>query len=168
VRTDWFQDGYTPLQEFESPYDAASPLTIWGYRFSGAPQAVGASFGDQVRLLSYRAPDRVSPGAEFDVRLYWEPLRPPEENYTVFIHLLDAHGQLAANHNEMRLTSLWPPGEVMPDVHRVVPDPPIPAGTYRLQIGMYPWPSLERLPVWDNQGAEQPDRVVVLQSVEVQ
>jgi hypothetical protein len=168
VRTDWFQDGYAPLLRLKSPYDAASPLTIWGYRFSGAPQAVGASFGDQVRLLSYRAPDRVSPGAEFDVRLYWEVLRPPGENYTVFIHLLDAHGELVANHNEMRLTSLWPPGEVVPDVHHVVPDPPIPGGTYWLQIGMYPWPSLERLPVWDSQGVEQMDRVVVLQSVEVE
>nr|NIV36863.1 hypothetical protein [Anaerolineae bacterium] len=117
ARTAWFQDGYVPLLRLKSPYDAASPLTIWGHRFSGPPQAVGASFGDQVRLLSYRAPHRVSPGAEFDVRLYWEPLRPPEENYTVFIHLLDADGQLAANHNEMRLTSLWPPGEVVPDVH---------------------------------------------------
>jgi hypothetical protein len=168
VRTDWFRDGFAPLLRLKSPYDAASPLTIWGHRFSGAPQAVGASFGDQVRLLSYRAPDRLSPGAEFDVRLYWEPLRPPEENYTVFIHLLDAHGQLVANHNEMRLTSLWPPGEVVPDVHHVVPDPPIPVGTYWLQIGMYPWPSLERLPVWDSQGIEQTDRVVVLQSVEVE
>jgi hypothetical protein len=167
VRTEWFQDGYMPLLRLKSPYDAASPLTIWGYRFSGAPRAVGASFGDQVRLLSYRVPDRVSPGAGFDVTLYWEPLRPPEENYTVFIHLLDADGQLAANHNEMRLTSLWPPGEVVPDVHHVVPDAPIPEGTYRLQIGMYPWPSLERLPVWDSQGVEQVDRVVLLKSVEV-
>jgi hypothetical protein len=33
---------------------------------------------------------------------------------------------------------------------------------------MYPWPSLERLPVWDSQGVEQMDRVVVLQSVEVE
>jgi hypothetical protein len=168
VRTDWFRDGYAPLLRLKSPYDAASPLTIWGYRFSGAPRAVGASFGDQLRLLSYRAPDRLSPGAEFDVRLYWEPLRPPEENYTVFIHLLDTDGQLAANHNEMRLTSLWPPGEVVPDVHHVVPESPIPGGTYWLQIGMYAWPSLERLPVWDSQGVEQMDRVVILQSVEVE
>jgi hypothetical protein len=38
---------------------------------------------------------------------------------------------------------------------------------YRLQVGMYRWPSLERLPVWDSGGIEQVDRVIVLQSIEV-
>jgi hypothetical protein len=166
-RTDWFQDSYEPLRRFTSPYDAASPFTIWGYRFSGAPKAVGASFGDQVRLLSYRAPEHLSPGAEFDVRLYWEVLRPPAENYTVFIHLLDADDQLVANHNEMRLTSLWPPGEVIPDVHHVVSDPSVAPGTYRLHMGMYHWPSLERLPIWDRHGVPQADHLLVLHPVEV-
>ena len=85
----------------------------------------------------------------------------------MFIHLMDADGQLVANYNEMRLTRLWPPGEVTPDVHHIVPDPPIPAGTYRLLMGMYHWPSIERLPVWDRQGVPLADNLVVLQSIEV-
>jgi hypothetical protein len=32
---------------------------------------------------------------------------------------------------------------------------------------MYEWPGMERLPVWDKDGVEQPDRVVVLQSIEL-
>jgi len=168
TRTDWFQDGYVPLQKFESPYDATSPLIIWGYRFQGAAKAVGANFGNQISLVSFRAPDSLPPDAEFDVRLYWEALRPPEEHYTVFIHLLDDSGQLVANHNEMRLTGLWPPGEIMPDVHHIVPDLPMPRGMYKLQMGMYHWPTMERLPIWDEFGVQQADHLITLQFIEVQ
>jgi hypothetical protein len=55
----------------------------------------------------------------------------------------------------------------VPDVHHIALDPNIPAGTYHLQVGMYRWPSMERLPVRDEDGVEHPDRVVVLQPVEV-
>jgi hypothetical protein len=64
-------------------------------------------------------------------------------------------------------TQAWLPGDIVPDVHHVPLDPNVPAGTYHLQVGMYRWPSMERLPVWDEDGVEHPDRVVFLQPVEV-
>ncbi len=173
IRTSWFQDSYVSLQEFESPYDAASPFTIWGYRFSAVAKPVGANLGDQINLLSFGAPDSLSPGAEFEVRLYWEALQSPEDDYIVFVHLLDANGQLVASHdgpptNGQNPTRTWLPGEIVPDVHHIVLDPGIPVGTYRLQVGMYRWPSVERLPVWDSQGVEQAEHVIVLQLIAVQ
>jgi hypothetical protein len=136
-------------------------------------QPVGANLGSQVSLLGFEAPDRLPRGAELDVVLYWEALEPPEENYVVFVHLLDGDGQLVASHDGPPMagrypTTTWLPGDIVPDVIRIELDPGIPAGKYRLQTGMYRWPSLERLPVWDSQGIEQIDRVVVLQSVEVE
>jgi hypothetical protein len=319
ARTDWFQERYVPLRQFESPYDASSPLTIWGYRSSpfdlgerrsldvqlpdgvglvgykyspdriepggavyatlflqptrpvtesfeavveivspadgfvwawrpitasstlvgwwqadrvvaermvltttqGIPvgafhldvRAVAADsrtplpmyrdgdlapldrvtlgyvvvpchgaldiatpldvhVGSEISLLGYDAVDSAPPGAEFDVTLYWGARKPPEEDYVVFVHLLGADGQLASGHDGPPMggrypTSVWLPGDVVPDIHPIVLAPETPVGTYRLQVGMYRWPSLERLPVWDSQGVEQPDRVLVLQSIEV-
>ena len=137
-----------------------------------AAKPVGANLGEQVSLAGYEAPESASPGAELEVTLYWEPLRPPEGDYVVFIHLLGPDGQLVASHDGPPMdgrypTRVWLPGDVVPDVHTIVLDPNTPAGTYRLQAGMYQWPGMERLPVWDKDGVEQPDRVVVLQSIEL-
>jgi hypothetical protein len=133
---------------------------------------VSASFGDQVSLLSFESPDSLPPGAEFDVVLYWEALRPPEDDYVVFVHLLAADGQPVASHDGPPLdgrypTTAWLPGDVVPHVVHMALDPQTPVGTYHLQVGMYQWPGMERLPVWDSEGVEQTDRVVVLQQIEV-
>jgi hypothetical protein len=137
-------------------------------------QPVGATFGNQIDLLGFEAVDKLSSGTEFlEVTLYWEARQPPTDDYIVFVHLVDANGELVANHDGPPMdrrypTGAWLPGEVVPDVHRLALDPGIPAGMYRLQVGMYRWPSLERLPVWDTQGAEQTDRVITLQSIEIE
>jgi len=133
---------------------------------------VDARLGSEISLLGYDAVDSAPPGAEFDVTLYWEARQPPEEDYVVFVHLLSADGQLVSGHDGPPMggrypTSVWLPGEVVPDIHPMVLDPETPVGMYRLQVGMYRWPSLERLPVWDSQGVGQPDRVLVLQFIEV-
>jgi hypothetical protein len=133
---------------------------------------VDASLGTQVRLLGYAPIGDVRPGASVDVTLYWGALQPLAENYTVFVHLLDAQGHLVASHDGMPMmgrypTGAWLPGDIVPDTHHIALDAGLAPGTYRLQVGMYPWPSLERLPVWDAQGAAQPERVVGLQNVEV-
>ncbi|MEA3342257.1 MAG: hypothetical protein U9R15_20005 [Chloroflexota bacterium] len=133
---------------------------------------VRANFGDQVSLMGFEAADSLSPGDEFDVTLYWEALRLPEDDYVVFVHLMDDEGRVVASHDGPPMegrypTSAWLPGEIVPDVRQLTLDPDAPAGTYWLRVGMYGWPSLERLPVWDEQGVEQTERVVVLQPVEV-
>ena len=172
-------DTQSPLRVYQD--DDTSPLdrVLLGYVVVpwqgelGVAKPVGANFGNQIDLLGFEVADRLSPGAEFDVTLYWEAQRPPEDYYVVFAHLLDADGQLVASHDGPPLdgrypTMAWLPGDVVPDVHRLVLDPDTPAGMYDLRVGMYQWPSLERLPVWDGQGVEQVDRIMVLQSIQVQ
>ncbi len=137
-------------------------------------QPVGANFGNQIDLLGFEAAGKLSSGAEsLEVTLYWEARQPPVDDYVVFVHLVDTNSELVASHDGPPMdrrypTGAWLPGEVVPDVHRIVLDPGIPVGTYRLQVGMYRWPSLERLPVWDTWGVEQTDRVIALQSIEIQ
>jgi len=173
VRTAWFKDSYEAVQTFASPYDTTSPLTIWGHRFAAQVQPSGASFGGLFRLLSVvPVTDTLAPGVAFDVRLYWEALQSPEDDYVVFVHFLDAHGELVASHDgppgRRGPTRTWLPGMIVPDIHSLSLDPQLPAGIYRLQVGIYRWPDVERLPVWDAGGIEQPDRVLVLQTINVE
>jgi len=137
-----------------------------------AAKPAGADFGNQIHLLGFDAADTLLPGAPYDVRLYWEARQPPEGDYVVFVHLLDANGQKVASHdappvNGRYPTKTWLPGEIVPDVHRLVFNRQISEGTYQLFAGMYRWPSMERLPVWDGQGIEQPDQALALQFVQV-
>ena len=173
TRSAWFQDSYMPLQRFETPYDAASPIVIWGYRFDTLARPVQANLRDEINLLSFAADASARPGAKIEVRLYWEARRKPKADYVVFVHLLDGDGHLVANHDGpprdgQHPSTRWIPGEIVIDVHHVALAPEIPPGTYRLQAGMYVWPSLERLPVWDRRGVEQPDRTMFLQTIQVQ
>ncbi len=172
IKTDWFQDGYTLLETFQSPYEATSPFEIWGRRFSAGVEPLGARFGEHIRLLSFWVEDSPSPGPEFELELYWLAQEPPERDYVVFVHLLDEQGQFVAGHDSapmdwLRPTRAWVPGMIVPDLHRIALDHKLPAGTYHLQVGMYPWPDMERLPIWDSQGVEQPNGIIVLQSFQV-
>jgi hypothetical protein len=133
---------------------------------------VGANFGNEIDLLGYDLADGPPSEMPTSVTLYWRARQPPQEDYVVFVHLLDADGQRAASHDAPPMdgrypTKTWPPGEVVPDVHRLVTNRPIAQGTYQLSVGMYRWPSMERLPVWDAQGVEQASRILHLQAIEV-
>jgi len=172
MHTGWFQDDYTAVLTFSSPHDTTSSLTIWRYAHTEKPQSVEAIFGDRIRLVSFAAPDSVPSGQTFDVRLYWKALQPLEEDYIVFVHLLNASGELVASHDgpprdRESPTSTWLPGDVVPDVHPVELGEDIPAGTYQLWVGIYTWPDIERLAVRDREGVEQINQTLFLRTVEL-
>lgn len=131
-----------------------------------------AKFGDQITLLGIKVEESVAAGGELEVTLYWSTQQQPENDYVVFVHLMDEAGQPVASHDGSPMDGRYPsrawfPGDVVPDSHRLTVDPTTPAGTYRLQVGLYHWPSLERLHVWDSEGNEQADRSLFLQQIEV-
>ena len=141
----------------------------WGGEMSGAT-ALDANLGGQITLRSFETVDSLSPGERLDVTLYWEATRPPDDDYVVFVQLLDADGRRVAGHDgvpgEGRYSTwAWIPGEIVRDVHHLFVDPELPGGTYRLLVGMYNWPDMERLPVWNREGVEQPDQAIELQSI---
>ena len=89
--------------------------------------------------------------------LVWRAERKPEADYTVFMHLrrADDGEQIAAldspPQNGAAPTSGWSPGQVITET-RAVPIPPdAPAGEYNVIIGLYQYPSFERLTI-DDQG----------------
>jgi hypothetical protein len=132
--------------------------------------------GGQVRLLGYdlagsMVPGAASPGTPLSLTLYWQAVRSPGKDYTVFVHLLGTDGSLLAQHDAPPLlgiypTSRWVPGDVF--TQRI--DLPVPVdaqpGTYELLVGMYTYPDVVRLPVASDRPHAQ-DGLVWLQSVEI-
>jgi len=110
---------------------------------------VTANFAGQIELLGYDT--TLQPG-ELAVTLHWRALQPPVEDYSVFVHLLDAEGQIVAQHdgqpqNGAYPTSVWDRGEVVADEHILDLPADLPAGRYRLRVGWYLPASGDRLPV---------------------
>jgi hypothetical protein len=123
-----------------------------------------ARLGEAIWFLGYdlqgaAAGERLMLGRDLGVVLTWRAEATPERNYAVFVQLLDAAGQVRAQHDGqpgdgILITTTWAPGEYVRDVHPLALPPDLPAGDYHLIIGMYVPESGERLPVFDQ--ASQP------------
>jgi 4-amino-4-deoxy-L-arabinose transferase-like glycosyltransferase len=94
--------------------------------------------------------------------LTWQSLQSVSYDATVFVHLMEPGGDLVAQADRQPLdgrfpTSYWLPGQVVTDVVSLSPLPAVHDGELVLSVGMYTWPSLERLAVVDASGAPQLD-----------
>lgn len=92
------------------------------------------------------------PGGSIHLSLFWQSLAPVLEDYTVFAQLLDSEGKVRAQSDSQPVrgaypTSRWEPGEVVIDGHELKLADDLPAGEYRLVIGMYELSTMQRLPV---------------------
>jgi hypothetical protein len=130
---------------------------------------VNARFGDEIFLAAFETTplSPVAPGDNLEVALYWDALKRPSANYTVFAHLLNEAGEVVAAHDSMPVEGRLPtrafiPGQTIKDVHRLALPADLPPGSYRLQTGLYLLESGERLPVWDASGVEQAERSLKL------
>ncbi len=109
-------------------------------------------FGERIMLLGYD-PELLDNGLE--LVLYWRAERPLDQNWTVFVHLVDGVGNLVAQQdswprNGQYPTSVWDQGEVVDDRHSLVFPSNLPDGDYQVLIGLYSVESGERLPVLDS------------------
>jgi hypothetical protein len=101
---------------------------------------------------------------------HWQADAAPQEDYTVFVHVLNDSGEMTAQQDTMPgegelPTSQWAAGPLIDDLH-VVPLPPdLPAGEYQVAIGLYNWRTGERLPVRLPNGEEVPGGAIVLEPV---
>jgi hypothetical protein len=124
-------------------------------------------FGDGIVLVGY---DLEREAEELHLILHWASLAPVEKDYTVFVHLVGPDGVLAQADGPPTggdyPTSLWAYGEIIFD-RRVISIQDLPAGTYRLRLGMYLLETGVRLPALDEGGERLQDDVVDLLEVEL-
>ena len=93
-------------------------------------------------LLGYAvAPDSAVPGERLDVTLIWQVLGETEENYSLFVQLVDQNGERVAGRDTHPglgnyPTSQWRPGEIIEDTVPVyIPDDAVGPQGLSLNIG---------------------------------
>jgi hypothetical protein len=116
------------------------------------PEGYIARFGDAIALSAYAVRRR---GETWEIALEWMALAPPEDDYIVSVHLFEA-GQVVAQHDAepcdgVYPTRLWRAGDVVVDRH-VVELADNDLRDLRLTVGVYGWPTMERLGASDSEG----------------
>ena len=95
-----------------------------------------------------------SPVRDVYVKLFWRALKTIDEDYTVFVHLVDANGKIIAQKDDQPQrgaypTSFWDAGEVIGDEHALTIPRDALSGTYQVEVGIYRVSDGARLPVRD-------------------
>ena len=127
------------------------------------PNVAQFNFDNKMELRGYAADHT---GDMLNVTLFWRASAAMARDYTVFVHLLDANGNVVAQHDGQPTwqlpipTDTWQPGETLRDSHPIPLPENLPPGTYQLRVGVYFWQTLERLPVVEN-GAPVGDSVLL-------
>ncbi len=120
--------------------------------------AHAANFGDQIALLGYHVDsESAAPGDTLELTLFWQAQRPLDIEYQVFVHVLDAGGQLVAQSDKLNPgefpTHRWPTDRYVPDTHRLSLPADLPPGDYTVATGLWVQSEGWRLPVFDESGA---------------
>jgi len=137
-----------------------------------AQHPLAVNLGEEIKLVGYSLGTTAArPGEPILLTLYWQALEPIAHPYTVFTHLLDADAQIQAQMDGQpvggtRPTTTWKPGEVIQDNYALLLPEDLAPGSYELEVGMYLWPEMARLPVLGENGQVIGDRVL-LGTVEV-
>ncbi len=133
-----------------------------------APQhVVDYRLGDVVRLIGYDAPERVRRGEPLSLTLHWEASGPTERPYTVFVHVTDTQGRIAAQADGQPVggyypTDLWSAKDSVVDAHSIALPADLGAGAYRVVVGLYDLDTGQRLAVSDTRGQPVPDDQIPL------
>lgn len=105
-----------------------------------------AVFGDQIALYGYTLSEREE---GFELMLVWRADGYIENDYTVFVHIVDADGSIVTQRDSMPMengypTTLWLPEEYVTD--RYLFDTTL-SSRYKLRIGLYDAQTGLRLPL---------------------
>lgn len=134
---------------------------------------LAANLNDEMLLVGYTLEvAEVRAGDPLLLTLFWQTRRPLTADYTVFTHLVNDAGQIAAQMDSQpvggtRPTSTWQIGETIADNYALLLPEDLPAGRYQLQVGAYLWPELRRLPLLDEAGQVVDDKIL-LQAVYIE
>lgn len=150
-------------RRFEVPTDISHPERV--------------ELGTGVTFLGYDIlTPVVKPGGTLRFRLYWRARAPMEISYKVFTHLLNVYqGQEQGMWGQLdrvpvhgtRPTTGWLPGEVLIDEYEMQVDPGAPPGEYYIEVGMYDWRTMQRLPAIAG-GQRLPGDRVLLEGVRIE
>jgi hypothetical protein len=152
--------GATPLGLLAiAPGEAPAPESPPRY-------ALDATLGNAVALEGYELDtESGSTGATLQLTLHWKDLAPLDNDFTVFVHVLDASQKVVAQRDQppdggKRPTSAWFPGDVIADRYTLALPGNLPPGDYPIEVGMYNPSNGKRLHA-SRGGKADGDRIIV-------
>lgn len=165
-----YLDGMLRLRDFVHPPTRREAEAIF-YRLWRMDVETDFRFGDAIRLTGYdRSAEAVQPGDSLTLRFYWNAPQTPADNYSLFIHLIpaDEYTVLAqadgAPAVPERPTLTWnePSETLISPAFTVTIPPDLPAGEYRVMVGLYNYQTGQRLPVSDGNNAPLGDALPLM------
>ena len=129
-----------------------------------------ASGGGQRRIAPWNEPLVVNPGDDIRVTLTWTVLDAPDNNWKVFVHLIDGGNQVIVQQDAPPLggsfpTFLWfpkwVPGQTVLDPYRLTVPVDTPLGDYQIEVGMYGFTTFQRAHFYDPVGNLSGDRFIL-------
>lgn len=120
---------------------------------------LNANLSNQVRLiganldtLDEENASSSTSGKTISLRLVWAAMASMEKNYTVFVHVVGADGQMVTQHDQPPLggflpTSRWVVGQTVVDSYLLDLPPNVPAESVTIFVGLYELATGDRLPL---------------------
>jgi hypothetical protein len=141
------------------PHVLAQPPTAYAQQ---------ATFGELASLVGYDVPPKAQPGQTVTPTLVWRVSQETTSQYKIFVHLLGPDGRLIVGDDAVpgawqRPSTSWIEGEYITDPHALSLPRDLPAGLYRLEVGLYDSASGKRLPLSDGK-----DALLLSQALEIQ
>ena len=130
--------------------EAGIYTTQWPYVTEANPQiARDVVLGDAVRFMGYDWDDSAENPT---LTVYWESLQALDSPLYVFLHLVDAQGNIVAQidrqpNDGITPTQFWQPGDIIPDTYTIIVPDDAPDGQYAIRLGIYSQATMQRLPI---------------------
>lgn len=134
------QGSLLEIATFHNDHDLLTPVTAPLQPSTKAAHQSAARFDEGVALNGYTVTADAETGLK--VTLYWKAGGPTTVPYTVFVHLVDGHGKLIAQHDAppdggLKATTAWVNGETIRDLARLELAPGAHLDGAHLEVGMY-------------------------------
>ena len=109
-------------------------------------------FAGSLHLAEAVLPQTVPVMGVLPVSLFWEVTAPVAADYTIFVHVLDAAGNIVAQLDRppgggTSPTSGWQTGQLWQDTYPVPLPDGVGPGIYRVRLGLYTWPDITVQPI---------------------
>jgi hypothetical protein len=129
-------------------------------------ERLDADYQGQIKLLGYHVPrEQTWPGDTLAITLYYQAMVPFGIDYTVFVHYVDARGNIVVQQDTYTgmgryPTTLWQPGQIIADTfYLTLPEWTPAPSTGILEVGFYNHETGLRLLVVDEAGQAVADSV---------
>ncbi len=152
-----------------TPWSGPAPLESVGFRFGDSLEITGVRVDPAQRTAGDRD-DAVAAGSHVNVTLAWRLLQETNQDYTVFLQLIDENALKAGQRDTMLAcnagpSGTWKAGKAATGYYRVGVSKDAPQGSYALLAGVYDAATMERLPVFDREGQPLGDAALLRELV---